>query len=305
MITGGTGLVGKALTEELLQKGYAVIILTRNLKDTKPQSNVEYALWDVNKKMIDVKALQKADAIIHLAGAGVADKKWTAKYKQEIIDSRVKSSELIIETLKTNVHKVKVIVSASAIGWYGTDKIPGHYFTENEGPDADFLGEVCRLWEESTVPAEAMGIRVCRLRTGIVLANEGGAYKEFKAPLKFGIASILGSGKQTVSWIHIEDLCRAYLFAIENENMSGSFNAVSPAPVTNKTLVLEMAKAAKGKAFIPVHVPEFVLKIMLGARSIEVLKSTTVSSNKIKQAGFQFIYPSITAAVNELEHKKD
>jgi hypothetical protein len=198
---------------------------------------------------------------------------------------------------------VQIIVSASAIGWYGEDKKAGHFFTENEPADAAFLGEVCKEWEESIEPATAMGIRVIKLRTGIVLSEDGGAYPEFKSSLKFGVASILGSGKQMISWIHIDDLCREYIFALENDNMQGSYNAVAPNPVNNKTLTLAIAENIKGKFYIPVHVPQFVLDVMLGKRSVEILKSATVSTDKIKEAGFTFLYPTIEASIAAIEKK--
>jgi uncharacterized protein len=304
LIAGGTGLVGKSLVKLLMKKNYEVIILTRNLTDNVAKSNISYALWNVKEGTIDIEALKKADAIIHLAGAGVMYKKWNEAYKKEIEESRTKSSALLLSTLHKIEHKVKVLVSASAIGWYGEDKILNHYFTENDKADEAFLGMVCKKWEQSVEAAEEMGIRVCKLRTGIVLSDDGGAYKEFKAPLKFGIASILGNGKQMVSWIHIDDLCRQFIFALENEKMNGSYNAVAPMPVSNKTLTLEIAKNVKGKFYIPIHVPDFILKIILGGRSIEILKSTTVSCEKIKAAGFTFLYPSIEAAINEIENEK-
>ena len=303
LITGGTGLVGRALVNHLLKKNYRVTILTRNMDNLKPEKGVDYALWDVKKGEIDVSAIAKADAIIHLAGAGVMDKKWTAEYKKEILESRTKSSELLIDTLRKNKHNVKVIVSASAIGWYGEDKIPDHLFTEDEPYDKDFLGEVCLQWEKSTEPAEQLGIRVCRLRTGIVLSDNGGAYPEFKSSLKFGIASILGNGKQVISWIHVDDLCRAYTYALENEMMKGSYNAVAPLPVNNKVLTLTIADKIKGKFYIPVHVPQFVLQTMMGKRSIEILKSTAVSSEKIMKEGFTFLYQEIKTAVAAIEEK--
>lgn len=301
LITGGTGLVGNALVQLLVQKNYQVIILTRSIKNTKPEANISYALWDVNAGTIDAAAVTNADAIIHLAGAGVMDKKWTEEYKKEIETSRTKSAALLINTLKNNAHKVKALISASAIGWYGEDTIPKHYFTENDPPDKSFLGDVCQLWEQSVEAAEALGIRVCKLRIGIVLSKDGGAYKEFRQPLKLGVAAILGSGKQMVSWVHIDDLCRQFLYVLENENIHGSYNAVAPTPVNNKTLTLFIAKAVKGSFFIPIHVPTFILKIMMGQRSIEILKSSTVSSNKIKEAGFAYIYPSVEAAVASIE----
>jgi uncharacterized protein len=303
LVTGGTGLVGKNLVAHLVKKNYHVIILTRSIDNIEKQKNVEYALWDVKNGTIDIDAIQKADAIIHLAGAGVMDKKWDEHYMQEIEDSRTKSSALLVKTLQNNTHKVRVIVSSSAIGWYGEDKLSNHYFVETDKADEGFLGRVCSNWEQSIEAASALNIRVCKLRTGIVLANEGGAYKEFKTSIKYGIAAILGNGKQMVSWIHIDDLCRQFIFAIENENMSGSYNAVAPNPVNNKELTLTIANTIKGKFYIPIHVPTFILKLMLGKRSIEILKSTTVSSDKIKAAGFTFLYPSILSTVAALEKK--
>jgi uncharacterized protein len=302
VLTGGTGLIGKALTQRLLKKGYKVIVLTRSMPGKQPEENLQYALWDVKAKKIDISALQKADHIIHLAGAGVVDKRWTNAYKKEIQESRTQSSALLIETLQQHENKVQTIVSASAIGWYGADtyETPQDGFIEAAPPDNNFLGETCRLWEESVDAAATLGKRVVKLRTGIVLSNNGGALAEFKKPLKFGLATILGSGKQMVSWVHIDDLCRMYVEAIQNTNLKGAYNAVAPAPISNKTLTLELAKTIRRRFFIPVFVPSFVLKIMLGESSIEVLKSCTVSCEKIKQAGFAFLYPSIQAALMQL-----
>ncbi len=303
LITGGTGLVGKALTKRLTEKNYEVIILSRSLNNVETQKNVSYALWNVKEKQIDLNAVKKADAIIHLAGAGVMDKKWTEEYKQEIRDSRINSSGLLLNSLKDIEHKVQVIVCASAIGWYGEDKNAGYFFAENEPADPAFLGKVCKEWEDSIEPATAMGIRVIKLRTGIVLSEAGGAYPEFKGSLKFGVASILGSGKQMISWIHIDDLCREYIFALENDTMQGSYNAVAPNPVSNKKMTLAIAENIKGKFYIPVHVPQFLLTVMLGQRSVEILKSATVSADKIRKAGFTFLYPTIEACVAAIEKK--
>jgi uncharacterized protein len=303
LLTGGTGLVGKALTERLLRKGYQVIILTRKIPaNGSGTQGVKYALWNVNEKRIDVTALQEADHIIHLAGAGVVDKRWTDAYKKEIQDSRTESSALIVDTLKQHNNKVQTLVSSSAIGWYGSDTNESlkKGFIETSAADNHFLGETCRLWEASVDAAATIGIRVVKLRTGIVLSNNGGALAEFKKPLRFGFATILGSGKQIVSWIHIDDLCRMYIEAIENNTLQGAYNAVAPAPVSNKTLTLELAKIVRNKFFIPVHVPSIALKIMMGQSSIEVLKSCTVSCEKIKQAGFTFLYPTIEPALLEL-----
>ncbi len=298
LITGGTGLVGTALTEILVSKGYKIIILSRS---KKPESgSVSYAIWDINKGIIDKEALAKADHIIHLAGAGVADKRWTAKRKQEIVNSRVNSGKLILKALQETDNHVQTIISASAIGWYGPDiKGSNKIFSEIDPPDTSFLGETCRLWEQSIEPVTQLGKRLVILRTGIVLSNKGGAFKEFKKPLKAGIAGIMGSGKQIISWVHIDDLCRIYTEALENSQWHGIYNAVAPEYISNKTLTLKLARVRK-KPFIPIHIPSFVLKLILGEMSIEVLKSTTVSAEKIRNNGFKFLYQNIDAALNEL-----
>ena len=307
LITGGTGLVGNALANALVEKGYQVIILTRDKAGKQPTAGISFALWDVGKRSIDLDALESADHIVHLAGAAVLDKKWTPAYQKEIVDSRVESSALLLSALKDHPNKVRSIISASAIGWYGEDKLPfpNEGFKETTPADCAFLGETCRLWEASIEPAEALGKRVVKLRIGIVLSNDGGAFPEFKRSLRFGIAAILGNGQQAISWIHIEDLCHMFIYTIENKNMHGSYNAVAPGPVTNKSFMLRLAKIARGKFFIPIHVPAFVLKIMLGTRSIEVLKSTTVSCEKITGAGYKFLYPELGQALEDLVQAKD
>ena len=304
LITGGTGLIGNRLTEQLIKKGYKVIILTRSVKGKTNTESLQYAAWDIYKQTIDVVAVQTADMIIHLAGAGVVDKRWTPAYKKEILESRVLGSKLIIDTLKQHSNQVKAIIGSSAIGWYGADKEQGRPFVETDPNATDFLGETCFAWEHSISIAASMNIRVCKLRTGIVLSNEGGALVEFKNPIRFGIAAILSNGKQMISWIHIDDLCRMFIYAMENDRLNGSYNAVAPGPVSNKLLTLTLAKAMRGKFFIPVHVPAFVLKLVMGGSSIEVLKSTTVSNEKIKAAGFTFLYPSVESAIGELTGKK-
>jgi uncharacterized protein len=301
LISGGTGLVGSALARLLTANGYRVILLSRRVGNKNlPANNESFAQWDVKKQQIDIAALQQADYIVHLAGAGVMNKKWTTAYKKEIISSRVNSSKLIVENLQQHPNKVKAVISASAIGFYGKDKEPAKVFTEEAPADKNFLGETCKLWEESMEPVIALNKRLVKLRIGIVLSKDGGALKEFITPIKMGIAAILGNGRQMISWIHISDLCRMFLFAIENENINGAYNAVAPAPVNNKTLTLTLAKKMRRLFYIPLHVPIFILKIMLGDRSIEILKSTTVSCKKIIAAGFTFQFENIEKALEDL-----
>jgi uncharacterized protein len=299
LISGGSGLVGKALSKLLLDKGYKVIILTRHLPAEKSPviNNINFALWNVKTGQIDIAALQQADYIIHLAGAGVMEKKWTAAYKQEILSSRTDSAKLITDSLSNNDNKVKAMISASAIGWYRAADAP---HTEEEPADDSFLGTTCRIWEESVQPVAAMGKRLVKFRIGIVLSKEGGALKEFITPQKLGVAAILGNGKQIISWIHIDDLCRLFLFAIENEKLHGAYNAVAPEPVSNKTLTITLAKKMKRLFYIPLHVPVFVLKLMLGDRSIEILKSATVSCKKILATGFDFKFKTIETALEDI-----
>lgn len=300
LITGGTGLVGTRLTEMLVAKNYQVIILSRNNQQAN-HPNISYAQWNVEKQTIDASVLTKVDYIVHLAGAGVADKRWSKKRKQEIVESRTKSSALLVNALKNNPHKVKAVISASAIGWYGPDpSVHATGFEEADNPFTDYLGTTCKLWEESIEPVTQQNIRLVRMRIGIVLSTKGGAMKEFMNPIKMGVAAILASGKQMISWVHIDDLCNQFIYAIEHEQVQGTYNAVAPNPVSNKQLTLSIAKAMRGKFFIPIHVPAFVLKIMLGEMSIEVLKSTTVSSKKIQLIGFKFQYPTIDECVVNL-----
>ena len=310
LITGGTGTIGKALTKALLEKEYEVIILTRNIQDKElpgpyHTSRINYATWNIEKQTIDPDAITKADYIIHLAGAGVAEKRWTKKRKQEIINSRVDSGKLIVDSLKRIPNNVKAVISASAVGWYGPDPLSagegrGEAFEEDDPADETFPGTTCKQWEESIEPVTRLGKRLVLLRTGIVLSNEGGALVEFIKPLRFGVATILGSGKQIISWIHIDDLVRIYIAAIENSTMKGVYNAVAPQPVSNKELILQLAKIKRGRFFIPIHIPSFILKIGLGEMSIEVLKSARVSCSKIQVEGFTFLYPSLEAAFKQL-----
>lgn len=312
LITGGTGMIGTALSRLLLEEGYNVIILSRNPQETarrheialerkifRSSGRLYYSRWDIRNMSIDAAALREADYVVHLAGAGVADKPWTEARKKEILESRTQSSALLLKCLRNNPNKVKAVISASAIGWYGPDN--GKPFTEDAPYARDFLGETCRAWEESIQPvADELGKRLVKLRLGIVLSREGGAMKEFMKPLLVGVASVLGDGNQMTSWVHIDDICKGFLYAIEHEQMEGVFNLCAPMPVDNRALITSIAKHRNGKFYLPIRIPAGVLRKLMGEMSVEVLKSATVSSEKIQRAGFHFSYPEIDQAVGNL-----
>lgn len=300
LVTGGTGMIGQALTAALLKRGDEVMILSRG-ENRKSAGNISYAQWNPQAQTIDAAAVQKADYIVHLAGANVAGGRWTDQRKKEIRDSRVQSGQLLVKALQEIPNNVKAVISASAIGWYGADAVvpAAKPFVETDKADGGFLGQTCQQWEDSISPVQQQGKRLVIYRLGIVLSNEGGAYKEFKKPLQAGVGGILGSGKQVVSWIHVDDVVRLFIYAMDNEALHGVYNAVAPNPVSNKQLITQIG-AAKG-FFIPVPVPAFALKLALGEMSVEVLKSTTVSSQKIEASGFTFKYETIEKAVQNLK----
>jgi len=304
IITGGTGTIGTRLSNFLVKRGYNVIIFTRGTNNKKTDNHISYVHWDVDKGIVDKAAIGNADYIINLAGAAVAEKSWTEERKKLIMESRTKACALLVKALKEIPNKVKAVVSASASGYYGPDTLLSlnDGFTEDDPAGNDFLAEVCEQWEESIEPVTELGKRLVILRTGLVMSKKGGAYKEFTKSLKYRVAAVLGNGRQMQSWIHEDDICNMYLFAIENEQLSGVYNAVAPHPVNNKTLIFSIAKACH-KFFIPVFAPRFIISAMLGEMSTEVLKSANLSSKKIEQAGFSFMFPEITEAAEDLANR--
>lgn len=298
LIAGGTGLVGRALVKQLLGSGYRVIVLTRDPGKFKNSENLKYATWNIDKQYIDEKAWQDADHVINLAGAGVMEKRWTQPFKKEILSSRVDGNRLLVKYLQEKKNTVQTLLSSSAVGWYGPDRIRGHQFRELEPAHEDFLGTTCKLWEESLDEAKSL-VRVGFLRTGIVLSEEGGFLGKLTLPLKLGIAPIPGNGNQIISWIHITDLCRMFEFFLKNP-LTGSFNAVAPYPCSLKEITLKYAQHKRGKYYIPLHAPSILLKLALGERSVEILKSTTVSADSIRSKGFQFLFPGIDSALHQL-----
>jgi hypothetical protein len=260
--------------------------------------SVQTFLWDINKQEIGEEALQTVDAIIHLTGAGIAEKHWTKERKIEIVKSRTDSTQLLFNELKKGTNRVKTFVSASGIDYYGLDE-SDTIFTENEKQGKGFLAEVVRQWEEAADQISTLGIRVVKLRTGVVLSEKGGALKELMRPVKFYVGAPLGSGMQYLSWIHIDDLCNIYIKAIEDETMKGVYNAVASHPVTNKDFTHILAKVLHKPVILP-PVPAFLLKVLLGEMADLVLKGNKVSSQKIQATGFQFKFDKIKDALKDL-----
>ncbi|MGZ3873517.1 MAG: TIGR01777 family oxidoreductase [Mucilaginibacter sp.] len=293
LLTGGTGLIGNNLTTQLLAKGYRVSHLSR-----KPGKapRVKTFLWDVGNGEIDEHCTDGVDIIIHLAGAGIAEKRWTDERKKELIDSRTKSIGLIYQLLRAKKHTVTTVLSASAIGYY-SDR-GDELMTEDSPPSNDFMSRCCVAWEAAVDEGSALNLRIVKFRTGVVLDN-GGALKQMELPVKLYAGSPLGSGKQWVSWIHRQDVINMYLAAIENETYSGVYNMVAPNPVTNKQLTAAIAKQLHKPLWAP-NVPAFVLKLLMGEMSIVVLGSTKVSAQKIEKNGYSFKYPDLEAALKEI-----
>lgn len=293
LITGPSGLIGTRLTEQLLQKGYQVWHLSRNKKKGIPSFT-----WDVENGIMDTKALEGVDAIVHLAGAGVADKRWTESRKKEILESRTKSSALLYKTLAGANHSVKSVISASAIGYYGFG-FGEEVFKEDSRSGNDYLAQVTKQWEESVDTISSLNLRVVKLRIGIVLSNKGGALVEMARPIRWGIGAALGNGKQYLSWIHLDDVCAMFIKAVEDETMQGAYNAVSGDWVTNKVLTQRIAKVLKKPLLLP-NVPTFVMKILIGEMAVIVINGSKISADKIKETGFVFRYSNLEKALESL-----
>ncbi|WP_259070000.1 TIGR01777 family oxidoreductase [Mucilaginibacter sp. X4EP1] len=293
LLTGGTGLIGLSLTKQLLEKGYAVSHLSRSPgKDER----VKTFLWDIDKGLIDEHCIDGVDIIIHLAGAGIADKPWTAERKRELVDSRTKSISLIYELLRKKKHRVKSIISASATGYY-SDR-GDELLTEESLPNTDFMAQCCIDWEAAVNEGKELDLRIVKYRTGVVLDTVG-ALAKMAMPIKLFVGSPLGSGKQWIPWIHWQDVVDMYLFAIENEELEGIYNMVAPHAVTNRQLTQAVAKQLRKPLWAP-NVPAFLLKLIMGEMSTLVLGSTKVSAQKITDAGFEFKYPEIAPALKQI-----
>jgi len=294
LITGGSGLLGKQLTEELLSKGHTVSHLSRS-KGKNPK--VKTFLWDVDKGQIDEHCIDGVDTIIHLAGAGIADKRWTHARKREIVESRTRSIGLVYGLMKAKANRVHNVISASGVGYYSDrgDVV----LTEESEPAHDFIGTCCIDWEKAVDEGKELGLRVLKFRTGVVLTTDGGALPQLALPIKFGIGSALGTGKQWIPWIHHSDVLDMYMLALDNEKLSGVYIMAAPNPVTNADLTKAVARQLKRPLWAP-KVPAFLIKVLFGEMATIVLGSTRTSAQKIMDAGFKFRYPDITSALQEI-----
>lgn len=296
LITGATGLVGSKLVALLHQDNHVIHYLSTSKSKLKNNSNYKGYYWNPSSGEIDTKAFEDVSVIIHLAGASIS-KKWTTVYKNEIIESRVESANLIFKTLKTIPNKVERFVSASAVGIYPND-LNYVYHEDNSQIDESFLGEVTQLWEESANQFKSLSIMVSIVRIGVVFAKESGALVEMTKPINYGLGAILSSGEQHVSWIHIDDLVALFKYVLDT-NLKGVYNAVSPYPITNEELTKAISKTINKPLFLP-NVPKFMLNLLLGEMHIILTSSQNVSCRKILDAGFQFHFASLNKSLQNL-----
>lgn len=295
LITGGSGLIGQALRIRLEKEGYEVAFLSRKTKKYNSFT------WDIERGTIDREALIQSDYIIHLTGANIGARRWTNKRKKEIRSSRIDSTNLLYAHIEKQNKKPKAFISASAIGYYGavTSK---QIFTETDPPSSDFLGHICRGWEDAADQFTKSGIRTVKIRTGIVLSKKGGALTKLLVPLRWGLGSAIGHGKQYMPWIHVEDVVDIYMFALENEKMHGAYNAVAPEHITNKAFNKKLAHMLHKPFWFPA-IPAFVMKVLFGEMAAMLLKGSRVSSEKIREAGFNFQFPDLESAFHDLISK--
>lgn len=297
LITGASGAIARVLSKKL-ENDYSIRFLTR-----KKEAENEFE-WDLENNIIDEKVFENVSHIIHLAGANISEKRWTDDRKKELISSRIDSAKLILNTLKKKNVKLKSFISASGINYYGT-KTTDKIFTENDASGNDFLSEVVVVWEKAAdeFKEENIAERVVKIRTAVVLSKKEGALAKMATPIKFGIGSPLGSGKQYMPWIHIDDICSIYEFALKHPEIAGAFNATAPQHTTNENLTKLIAKVLKKPLFMP-NVPGFILKLIFGELADALLEGSRASSEKIQKAGFQFKFPDLKMALEDLFKNK-
>lgn len=293
LITGASGLIGTRLTELLLNRGDGVHHLGRARK----ASGVPSFTWDIERQFMDAEALHSVNTIVHLAGANVGEKRWTPKRRREILESRTRSTRLLFDTLQRQKHNVKTFVAASGMSYYGPDR--GAVFTENDPPGDDFLADVSRQWEAEADRISTLGIRVVKIRIGLVLSKKGGALEKLALPVRYFAGAPLGSGDQYISWIHIDDLCGMFIRAIDDPAMHGAYNASMPQHTTNREMTKAIGAVLHRPVFLPA-VPAILLKLVLGDMSQMVLQGNRVSPEKILKAGFKPRFENLNDALSDL-----
>ena len=297
LITGATGLIGQRLSGMLLEKGIACNYLGRSARNDVKDKRINSFQWDVEKGLLDERAFEGVSTIIHLAGAGVAEKRWADSRKKEIIDSRVKSAGLLHRFLKKGNHEVKTFISASAVGYYGD--CGAETISEDHQPGKDFLADVCKKWEQGAIKIGALGLREIRCRIGIVLAPNGGALPELTRTLPIGFANYFTKNDLYYPWIHIDDVCGIMMSVLENEMVSGPFNTTAPNPLLMKELMRHIIAVKKpGAALLPA--PSFALKLALGEMSSMLLGSQRCSNEKILKTGYKFRFGDIEGALKDV-----
>ena len=293
LITGATGLIGKDLVKKLRKKNHEVNTLVR-----KKSGNENEFLWDPKKNEIEEKAFDGIDSIIHLAGASVG-KKWTEDYKKELYSSRIDTAHLLFKTcIKCNV-KLKSYISASGINYYGTYTSDEILTEKDPLKHKDFLSELSVAWENSADEFSAIADKIVWLRTAMVLSEKGGSFPMLKKIVDYNLGSAIGSGKQWMNWIHLEDLVEMYIDAVEKPEISGKYNADADEIPTNEAFMKALAKA-DGKFFLPINVPSFMMKTIMGEMSEIILMGTRASNEKIKNTGFSFKYRTLNQALKDL-----
>lgn len=299
LIAGATGLIGKKIIALCIEKGYTIHYLTTKKSKIKNEQNVLGFFWNPDEQLIDKNAFNNVEIIINLAGASVS-KRWTKAYKSQILSSRVNTAQVIKNYLSNNHHQVKQYISASGISIYKNSTSHLHKEKSTQISNS-FLAEVVKVWEQEADAFSSLGIKITKLRTGIVLDRQEGAFPKILQPIKYGFGAVLGNGEQWQSWIHINDIAAIYLFLAENQ-LEGVFNGVAPNPVTHKTLTKKIAQKLGKPLWLP-PVPVFALKLMLGEMSDLVLESQLVDASKILDSGFIFQYVNLSQALEPLLKK--
>jgi len=295
-MAGGSGFIGKHLSRLLQKEAYEVAWLSRKSGDS---NGIKVFEWNPAKQTMDHSALEWADHLVVLSGAGIADKRWTAKRKRLIINSRVDSARTLQTYLKDYKHQIKTVVTASAVGFYGNRG--DEWLDENSGPSDGFLSESTQAWEDASAGYTLYGVNPAIVRIGLVLGRTSGLLREMDKQLRFGIRPIVGTGKQYYPWIHIDDVCSIFIHAIKHQ-LTGIYNGVAPNPVTQNELLKAMV-SARGTVAIPAPAPAFVLKIMLGEMAAAVLSGQRVKAEKIIAEGFQFKFNDLDSALTNLYNK--